>query len=244
MKRISLALIIALLIPMCLSGCVSMNFSGINAVGGKGEPEIFSYEVGDFTKIDISIYCNVEYYSGDSKMVTLEIQPNLVQYIQVENIGGILILRTNRDISWSARAPVLTVRIPELERVAYAGAGMFTAHDRIETEKFSLTISGAGSGKADVLVDELYASLSGAGNFELSGEARSAEMELSGAGSIDAISLKTENARVTISGVGSISVSCSELLRVNASGLGTVEYAGSPRIEMTGGGLTSVKKVG
>lgn len=244
MKKILTVLFAGLLITVCLCGCVSINFTGLDAVVGKGVPEKYSFTVGDFNEIYIEMFCNIEYYAGDSGVVTLEIQPNLTEYVTVENTGGVLNVRATRSISWSEKAPVLTVSIPTLKGVTYAGAGDFKTHDIIQADSFSLIMSGAGSVNAGLDVNELFVSLSGAGHAEFSGNADYADINLLGAGGIDAMALQTADARVAISGVGSVRVNCSENLRIIASGLGSVEYSGSAKVDIKNEGLTSIKKIG
>jgi hypothetical protein len=168
---------------------------------------------------------------------------NLLDYIVVEESGGVLTVRSTRSINVSNNPPVLTVSSPELKNVSLAGAGVFTANDTIVTEGFTLRLDGAGTGKANLDVDSLSVHMAGAGSFDLSGRADTADFRLAGAGEINALSLQTRDATVNLAGVGAVKLSCSDNLSIIAGGVGTVEYRGSPSIDISRGGLVSVRRV-
>jgi hypothetical protein len=155
-----------------------------------------------------------------------------------------LTVRSTRNITINdGRTPVLTIRTPELKSLSLAGAGVLTAHDTITTDSFSLRLEGAASGNADLDVDNLSISMSGAGSFDLSGRADAADINLSGAGAVEALSLHVLDATITLAGIGTVRISCSENLRVIAGGMGSVEYRGSPAVDINRGGFVSVRQV-
>jgi len=245
MKKILLLILCMMISAVLLTGCVSINFSpgSLNGVRGKGDPVAYTYNVGDFTEIRVELFCDIEYYSAPSDVVTFEIQPNLHEYISVKESGGVLTVRSTKNIIWSGKAPVLTVSVPVLNKLNLSGAGTFTAHDTIVADSLSIRMDGAGQSFADLDVDMLFVRLGGAGRFELSGRADTADFDLDGAGTVDSLPLLTRNSTVSLSGVGTVRLSCSENLRVNASGMGRVEYRGSPSVDMHTDGLVSVSKV-
>jgi len=243
MKKIIAAALAAMLIALSFSGCVVVNYHPVrNAIAGKGTPESYEFKVGDINELRVELLCNVRYYSSPSDTVTLEIQPNLIDYITVDERAGVLTLRATRNIVWNNYAPVLTVYAPDLNRLSIAGAGNFRAYDTIETDSFELRLDGAGSGTAEFDVNKLRVDMAGAGDFILSGRADSVELNMAGAGRLDALSLEARMADIVLAGVGAVRVNCSERLRIEAGGLGSVEYKGSPEMEIDRGGLVSISK--
>ena len=250
MKKLILLIICVALLTMPISGCVSVSIGGSGwggggGVSGRGALETFTFDVGDITEIRVAILCNIEHYVAHSDTVTLEIQPNLMQYITIEESNGVLEIRSNRNISWSGsgNTPVLTVGAPNLNRIHLTGAGTFTANDTITVDTFSIDIAGAGTGRANLDVDSVTVNLAGAGDFTLTGSADSADFVLAGAGRIEALDLQTQTANVNLSGAGTVRVSCSDRLTVSAAGVGTVEYRGSPTLDISRGGLVTVRNV-
>jgi hypothetical protein len=240
-KNISIALCI--LLVLCFSGCVVVNFTGTDAVSGKGTPQKYEIKVGEYNRIKVEGNCEIQYYVAPSNAVTLEIQPNLREYFVVEVKNGELSVSTTKRISYnSGKAPVLTVSTPVLNSLTIAGICTFKANDKIKADTFNLEISGVGSGKAELDVNSLKASISSVGNFELYGKADNAEIILSGTGELNASSLQVRESSVKLSGAGTIRVYCSEKLSIEASGAGTVEYRGTPSLSINKGGVVNKKK--
>jgi hypothetical protein len=211
---------------------------------GVGDLENYTFSVGEITDINIELYCDVYYYSDPMDTVTLEIQPNLRDYIFVEESGGVLTVRATRSINWVGKTPVLTVGSSTLNSLSLLGAGAFTANDTIIADSFTLKMAGAGKGVAELDVGSLSVNKTGAGSFEFRGRADTADLKLAGAGTIDALPLQTHYATVNLSGVGIVRLGCSESLSIDAGGMGSVEYRGSPNVQLNKDGLVSVKKVG
>ncbi|MCL2003145.1 MAG: DUF2807 domain-containing protein [Oscillospiraceae bacterium] len=247
MKKIWLLVLCAALAAAPLTGCVSVNFSNAALFAeetGRGTPEGFEFTVGAYSAVRVEGYCDVRYYAGTSDTVTLKIQPNLLEYYEVEVVGGELVLRTTRRINFSAaNTPVLTVYTPVLEGLTVTGAGKFTAHDVIAADSFTLRLSGAGDVSAGLDVGRLSVSVSGAGSIELAGTADTAELTMSGAGNLDAFQLQTRETSVRLSGAGAVRVYCTETLRIDASGIGAVEYKGGASVDINRGGLVVVERV-
>ena len=246
MKRVISLTLCVLLLVSCFSGCAVVNFSdwNIQTVTGTGDLESYEIKVDEYHRIRVSGFCNVRYYASSSDTVTLEIQPNLRDYIEVASNGSVLVIETKRGYSINtSKTPVLTVYTPVLNRLDISGAGSFTAYDTIIGDSFSVNLSGAGSGKAELAVDSLSIQISGAGSFDLSGRADSADFEMSGAGSLSALSLNTREAKVRLAGAGTVKVHCSGNLRIDASGVGTIEYSGSPSVDLSKSGMVTVRQV-
>jgi hypothetical protein len=242
MKRIVTFTVCAALIAVCFSGCVAVNFSDLNTVAGKGELERYELRVEEFNSIKTTGTFDIRYRAAFSNTLVLEIQPNLREYFSAEVINGELVVSTTKRIS-SNKIPVLTVSTPVLNSLNIAGACNFTAYDPIKTDSFTLKVSGAGSGNAELDVNSLYFDLSGAGDYDFSGRAGNVDINMSGAGNVKALSLRTQTARISLSGTGSVAINCAENLTIDASGMGSVEYKGSPSININRSGMVSIKKL-
>jgi len=247
MKKIITLALCAALAFVLLIGCVSINFSPTGGAGasGRGNMETFTFNVNEITEIRVEMLCNIIYHSAPSDTVTLEVQPNLMEYIRVEESGGILTVRATRNlnVTGAGNTPVLTVSTPSLGRVFHAGAGRFNAVDIITGNDFSIHIAGAADARAVLDVQNLSINLAGAGSMELSGTADRADIGMAGAGRLDALELQTRSASINLAGVGTVRISCSDDLSIIAGGVGTVEYRGSPTLDLTRGGLVTVRQV-
>jgi len=247
MKKTVLLALCFVLAAATLTGCITINVPGVwrSRVSGRGALEPHTINVGEFTEVKVELLCDIVYSSAPADSVTLEIQPNLMKYVVVEESGGVLTVRATRNIHWSGRTrtPVLNISTPSLSRVSHIGAGSFRTIDPIVADSFSLSMTGASKSKAALDVDSLSVTLAGAGDVELAGRADVADIDIAGTGKVDALGLQTRDSIIKLAGVGTVRIDCSENLRLVAGGVGTVEYTGSPVIDMSRGGLVTLRNV-
>ncbi|MDR2571110.1 MAG: DUF2807 domain-containing protein, partial [Oscillospiraceae bacterium] len=142
MKKVLLTVLCIALSAVLLAGCVTVNLShsmmrGFSMSGtsvtGTGTREDFIFDVSQLTSVTVSMFCNIEIYSAPSNTITLRIQPNLMEYIEVNESGGILDVWSTRNINTTSpnNIPVLLISSPALSRLTLNGAGTFTTHDTI-----------------------------------------------------------------------------------------------------------------
>jgi hypothetical protein len=90
-----------------------------------------------------------------------------------------------------------------------------------------------------------YVSITGAGNFSLSGEKQARlNIVITGAGNIEAFAMEVDDCTININGSGNCKVNVIETLVVNVSGVGNVFYKGSPEITSYIGGVGNVIAAG
>ena len=103
-------------------------------------------------------------------------------------------------------------------------------------------------GGADIYIYNIAAEsfetdVAGAASMNLSGETENFEVELAGAGALDAKSLICRNADIEISGAGTAEVSVTDKLFADMDGVGSLRYYGDPLVENISAGLTDVEQV-
>ena len=218
-------------------GSQAGNVSGTGAVIHK------EYPVDNFNSIILNGGVNIVYKSGGSGKVLIDAQENLFPYIRVSSDDQTLTLDFT-DRIWKYNAtPLVTVYTPDLSSLTVNGAAKFEQSDTIKGQKFTVNVYGACSGDINLDVDSLQAVLAGAGTTTYHGKASSVKVEIAGAGNMDALDLATKDADITISGVGSGSISCSDNLSVTISGLGNLNYKGDPVVQRVISGLGKVNKI-
>lgn len=214
----------------------------------KGNKNIVKKEftVSEYDKINISDYNSIIYKQIKDTVspLVIEIDDNLLDQLQIEVKDGELNVRLD-DSSTKASKFVVYTSSPNLEKVRLSGAGNFKADDKVELNKLSLDVSGAGNITfQDLMVDSVKCSVSGAGNIKLIGRAGFSDCKVSGVGSIKASDLVAKESKCNVSGVGSINVHAEEKLKASVSGVGSVKYKGDPiSLEKKESGVGSVKKM-
>lgn len=232
---------------LLLTACVSVNFStsNRNEILGKGDMITQTYEAPGYTSVEIRGDFKVAYSSIPSDTVSIEMNENLVPHINVSVEDGVLLVGSKERIRTQAgQSPTLFLSTPNLEGLIIHGGASMSDWDTIEGKSFNLDVSGACSAELDFAVEHLKTSIAGAGSAKFSGTADSANIELSGACSFDALALETVNAIVDISGTGTGSITCSGVLDVDISGAGSFEYQGDCQVNPSVTGAGSVKKIG
>ena len=112
------------------------------------------------------------------------------------------------------------------------------------SRKIKLDVTGAANAYIyNIDADFVEADVTGAAAINLSGSADNFELELDGAGAIDAKSLIAKKAEVKICGAGSADVSVIEELLADMDGIGSLDYYGDPVLKNISGGLTDLEQV-
>jgi len=109
-----------------------------------------------------------------------------------------------------------------LEGASFSGASQLTAH-QLTGSRFYLETSGASKATLDGAVDELIASITGAGDLR-------------------ADSLQTKTAKISVTGAGDARIAVRDDLKVSITGAGKVEYIGDPHIQREITGAGSIRK--
>jgi hypothetical protein len=238
--------IISVLALFLLTGCVVSIPLGMSdtIIYGTGEINTHTYSVGSFSDIEIRGDFEIIYRNGTSDTVTIEMQNNLYEYVEVWVSGRTLVIESFEKLrTASDKYPKVLITAPELSGIVSHGIVILTDADNIVTDDLFIRLRGVGDIALIIEAENVDVNLSGAGSVRLSGKADTAKITMSGAGSIDAIDLQTRETTANISGAGGGSISCSERLNVTISGVGSFSYRGEPEITSNISGVGSLRKL-
>ncbi|MBL4594667.1 MAG: DUF2807 domain-containing protein [Flavobacteriales bacterium] len=230
-KRIFLLIVIAFALNSC-----------INTIDGNGEVIKEQREVSSFNKIDISGAYEVLINQGDEERLELEVDENLLEYIETEIKNNTLYISSKQAIG-NATSLKLYITIVDVEDIDVSGAIKLRNKGTYKASSLEIDVSGAADIDLDVDVENLTMDMSGASETTLSGTANNFEIEISGAGELQAKKLKTRNTTIDISGAGSAVVHAKKTLNVSVSGAGSVKYKGNPKVKEDISGAGSVEKL-
>jgi hypothetical protein len=192
-----------------LAACSAMAFGTWETVRGNGTIRLESRDVTTFAGVVNQGSGLVRFSQGAVRQVTVESDANILPYIETTVTNGVLFLRTRPGISINPTRLVFRITAPDLTNAVIEGSGSF---------------DGA------VTATNVTAAIDGSGGISLRGSAKSARFEIDGSGGIDARDLPCVDARVVISGSGSVTVFASGTLDVNISGSGDVRYRGGAKV--------------
>jgi len=183
--------------------------AGIFNRGEKGSGDLVEtdYDLDACTSILLECGLDIDITFGNKQSVTLIMDDNLVDYYEIDERSGTLVVDAD-DNPRPSRKARLELTLRSLDEVKIEGAGDINIKDFDD--------------------DELVIEIEGAGDIEVTGKVKDLEIEVNGAGDIDTRDLKAQDADVVINGAGDVKVYASERCDVTINGVGDVDVYGKP----------------
>jgi hypothetical protein len=207
------------LFALALSACPEL---------GNGQRRTEIRDFSDFTAVDNGGDLDVRVEQGETFAVSVAIDENLIDRVEIEVVDGTLRIRTRGQIGSLVKGPHVRITMPVLTSARISGDGDLEAGDFADTEAVELRIAGDGdlSWRGDAL--ELTASVNGDGDLQLEGSAEVLDLRVAGDGDAHARGCVAQTARVVINGDGDASVDVRDELAAKVSGDGDLEVYGKP----------------
>jgi hypothetical protein len=177
--------------------------------------------------------------------VKIEGDENLLEYIEIENQGDDLEIRTRRGYNLRPRTGIkVYVTAPSFDKLAVTGTGELKTQTKISNGK-SMDVRVTGSGDMILNIDapSINTRITGSGNIRINGGTRNFSTEVTGSGEVHAFDLLSESTDVEISGSGDVEVFASKQLKISISGSGDVKYKGNPSVNQSINGSGNVRKI-
>jgi len=189
-----------------------------------GFSKIISHEIqaDGFTGIEIGGAYKLIFRQSQTFSVVLEIQEDLIQYIETSVQDGIFHLNPigDRRMGFN-RSPRLFINAPHLD---------------------SINLAGAINADVNLNADELNILLAGASKLTLSGSANVLKIKSAGASNIKAFEMIARDATVSVAGAGKAEIYASGTLHINIAGASKVTYDGEPHVTRDVAGFGRIKK--
>ena len=174
---------------------------------GSGVSLTATRDLESFDRISLEEFGTINVNFGETQLVTVTTDDNLVPFVETTVEDGELQIRPTKALNPSVDL-VINVTIPHLTAAQLAGAARLNIVD-IDAESLEIELAGAcgidGTGKVDKL------------SLELAGACRARLRDL-----------KTRHAVVEIAGTGSAVVFASESIDAEAAGFASITCHGNP----------------
>ncbi|MBD3238787.1 MAG: hypothetical protein GF332_04075 [Candidatus Moranbacteria bacterium] len=199
--------------------------------------------ITDFKEIHWNGTGELTIKQGSQTAIKLGAHKNYIDKIQIENQGDALIIKEESNwfdfLTFGKRKYLITT--PDLNKVILKGVGDIKI-ENFKADDLSLVLKGKGDFKTHGLdLISLDTELQGLGNFKVSGKTNNQKVLIDGKGDYDALNLKSKNALVLISGIGTVNLDASDNLLVEIAGKGNVYYLNNPKIEEKINGIGKVE---
>ena len=225
---------------------ISIAMLGISLSACGGEIKTESRTVTGFNSVSISTFGELQIRQGSIESLTIEAPSDYLRYLETTVENNSLNISMRRGfIGAPVRRVIYTLTVKDLNSLSFSGAGAIKILDGLQSQDFSLNLSGAGSIEIDSLItNSLTVNFSSAGAIVIAGKVEKQSVNLSGVGSYEAGDLESKSAIINLTGAGSATVWASGTLGVTISGVGSVSYYGSPQVSQNISGLGSVNSKG
>lgn len=204
-----------------------------------------SRTVGDFTRIEAAFSGNVEFVQHASKSVTVKAADNLQSYIITEVKGNTLVLKTKPNVDIRGGRVTIYVSNPAITGATISGSGNISFNTDLNTTSLDLRVSSSGNIYAPKLTaTNLEAEITGSGDITIEGGAiATQDIRITGNGDYHTQQMRSEQAKVKVSGSGEAKLWADNKLDVQISGSGDVWYSGTPSINTSISGSGKVRKL-
>jgi hypothetical protein len=236
-------------------------------VAGSGRVVTKELQFNDFRVIRIGSAFQARITYSSSYRVSVTMDDNLFDYLQVTKEGGALAISLKPGYEYHYQSLTLRaeIQLPDLYELQMGGATRGTAQGFSSSHKFVLLLSGASSVEiADTSAGDIETDISGASRLSgsmtaigdvrftvsgasavtLRGEASNLIIVGSGASHVELSDFTAHDARVNLSGASKATINLDGRLDADLSGASTLLYLGEPTlgdISVTGGSTISKK---
>ena len=175
--------------------------------------------IGAFENIISNAPFDVEFTQRDVQKVMIQGDPAQIENVNLTYMGNTLVVgsKENTDVS---RVKVI-IEAPNLACAVASGSGDIDVK-YLDNLNFTATVTGAG-------------------DIELTGTCDKAEYTVTGSGDIDAEEFRVEYLNATVTGSGSIDCRCTETLNANVVGSGEIEIHGPTRMVNRSGRKAAIR---
>jgi hypothetical protein len=242
---------IVLTVLVAIIGVAGLTAGGCGAtlqlITAEGSGNVITREVQveGFDKVRIQNQFKARITKGDEFRVTVRVDDNLVQDLDIGESGTRIVvggnvmrnrtldIRLQADRSYTLRNVTLEVDIvtPDLTQIDASGASEVKLVGFESGEDLTLKGSGASNISGEITADTLSIDVSGASKVRLSGAADHISIRASGASTADLRGVPAITAEVDSSGASRLHVNVTDSLDAVASGASHITYQGSGHLD-------------
>jgi hypothetical protein len=204
--------------------------------------------VESFTGIEVSGTISLYLSQGSENAVAISAgDPKYNSKIKTEVSNGILRISVDgglwNGMGWANRKLKAYVSVVNAKSLNVSGASFVSISGILKGDALQMDVSGASEFKGAIEVAQLNLGISGASVVRVSGTAKNALIDASGACKANAFDLVTETCKASASGASNIRIMAQKELNASASGGANIYYRGEPQsISINSSAGASIKK--
>jgi hypothetical protein len=235
------SMVLVSLLPILLLGCFPLGAG--TTVTGSGQTVTRQFEFNDFSEVAASSTFQVQITQAAKHSVTVTVDDNILEYLEVIRSGDTLRLGLKPNVSLRNATLKAVVAMPLLTGLKLSGATRTTVAGFSSGEPLHVAVSGASTLQGEIKVGAAWFDVSGASRVQLRGGTKSLKAEVSGASHADLESFTSTETVVEVSGASHATVCPSGDLDAIAGGASSVRYVGKPAsVKQNTSGASSVRQ--
>lgn len=233
MRTIKQTLFPVALLLVCAS-LIIIACSAFDSVKGADTITSETRTVANFHKMEMSGGYDVVLTQSATTSVRVEAPANVLESISTEVKDGTLYIKKNTNTSKgtkcvnTSKSIKVYVSTASLDALKASGAVSVKGTNKFSSERFELTLSGAGEVDMELDTKLMNTKVSGAGELKIRGKADTHGLRISGAGEVNAFDFEVDKYALELSGASECNIFVKSQLAVVASGASEVNYKGSP----------------
>lgn len=240
MKTLSISILTAFLL---LSSCNIKSENGfMNIIPKEGSGIVKNKEYNfSFDEIRVAQSINAEIVKADEEKVVVTAPADILDDILVENTNGKLYIHFKPNLNISARNVAVKIFAKDFSVIKASSSATINIRDQFTQERTTIEASSSGTVKGNLEANDLSIDVSSSGTYEgkiwavnlqseatssgdiiISGKTKNANLRASSSGTLNAKNVIAENAEVSASSSGDVSLSVSNQLSATASSSGDI----------------------
>lgn len=234
MKQKLPILTFSMMILFAFSSCVFMGPS----IKGNGKVVEQTRKIKDFSKIDVSRGMNVYISQGEVTKVVVKADENLLEAIETENEGEVLIIRATKNIR-NATSKKIYITVPNLEEIEASSGSNIFSETKLVFRDLEVSSSSGSNVTLEINSEKTAFSSSSGSNIKLRGTTNSFKAKASSGSNIKAEDLTSENCETKASSGSNIWITAKTDFSGDVSSGANVFVYGNPKnsnIEKSSGG--------
>jgi hypothetical protein len=254
-RFVALAVVAALLVS--IAGCCP------GLVRGSGNLETREMEFADFTQVNVSHAFRVDVDRTDSYQVTIIVDDNLWDYVDVRQSGqtlyiGIKGVHAFMNVHLEAHVTMPEVHGLTLSGASYGDVSGFSSADPLdvnvsgastvdmdgmEAGDAAFEVSGASKALGSIEIADGDFEVSGASTIDLDGSANNVSIEASGASRVKLEGFAVNDVNIELSGASAGTVNAAGTIDADLSGASHLDYMGNATLgTVNTSGASSIDK--
>ena len=243
LRNVSISIPLALLLApvAACSATVNADDNG-TVVAASGAGGTRQWAVKDFDTVGLGGAGDVEIRTGGAFGLTATGTSAALDKVRITRDGSALNIGHKKGVSWGRDDKVrFVVTMPEIKEADIGGSGNIVIN-RVQGENFEGNIGGSGNLDVRSLqIDKASFNIGGSGNIAAAGTAKTLDVSIGGSGKLRVAPLTAQIATITVAGSGDIQATVTNDADITIVGVGNVTIGGGAKCKVTKMGSGTVR---